>query len=66
MLDDFHLGRSHRRGATTRETAAGVAGSVIYWMNQKNIGAEHSAGPMRVLYRCVQNIDTFLRFSKAL
>jgi hypothetical protein len=65
---DFHLGRSHRRGATTRATAAGVAPADIEWINRWNIGMETGAGvPMRVLYADrVQAMDAFLCFSLAL
>ncbi|MGB8702432.1 MAG: hypothetical protein WCD18_23695, partial [Thermosynechococcaceae cyanobacterium] len=68
ILEDFQLSRSHRRGATTRATAAGVLGTDIDWINRWNIGADQNAsGPMRVLYSDrVQLIDVFLRFSAAL
>jgi hypothetical protein len=68
VTEDFHLGRSHRRGATSRATAAGVAESDIDWINRWNIGADSSAsGPMRVLYADrTQQIETFIRFSAAL
>ena len=68
ILEDFQLSRSHRRGATTRATAAGVLGTDIDWINRWNIGADHDAsGPMRVLYSDrVQLINVFLRFSAAL
>jgi hypothetical protein len=68
ITEDFHLGRSHRRGATSRATAAGVAESDIDWINRWNIGADSSAsGPMRVLYADrTQQIETFIRFSAAL
>jgi hypothetical protein len=68
ILNDFHLARSHRRGATTRATAAGVASTDIDWINRWNIGADQeSSGPMRVLYSDrVQLIEVFLRFSSAL
>jgi hypothetical protein len=68
VMEDYQLGRSHRRGATTRATAAGVAGSDIDWINRWNIGADASASrPMRVLYAdCTQQIETFIRFSAAL
>ena len=68
ILEDFQLARSHRRGATTRATAAGVLGSDIDWINRWNIGADQeSSGPMRVLYSDrIQLIDVFLRFSSAL
>ena len=68
IMEDFQLSRSHRRGATTRATAAGVQGTDIDWINRWNIGADQGAsGPMRVLYSDrVQLIDVFLRFSAAL
>jgi hypothetical protein len=68
ITEDFHLGRSHRRGATSRATAAGVTDSDIDWINRWNIGADASAsGPMRVLYADrTQQIETFIRFSAAL
>jgi hypothetical protein len=68
VLEDFQLSRSHRRGATTRATAAGVSGTDIDWINRWNIGADQDAsGPMRVLYSDrVQLINVFLRFSAAL
>jgi hypothetical protein len=34
IVEDFHLARSHRRGATTRATAAGVAEVDINWINR--------------------------------
>ena len=68
IMEDFQLSRSHRRGATTRATAAGVLSTDIDWINRWNIGADQAAsGPMRVLYSDrVQLIDVFLRFSVAL
>jgi hypothetical protein len=67
-LQDYHLGRSFRRGATSRATAAGVAQADIDWHNRWNIGLEQTGSvPMRVLYSDrAQNMDTYLRFSKAL
>lgn len=51
VMEDFQLSRSHRRGATTRATSAGVSSTDIDWINQWNIGADQVAsGPMRVLY----------------
>jgi hypothetical protein len=66
--EDYHLGRSHRRGATSRATAAGVTETDIEWINRWNIGAESTASvPMRVLYaERAQQIETFIRFSAAL
>jgi hypothetical protein len=48
ILEDFQLTHSHRRGATTRATAAGVLGTDIdCWINRWNIGADQEAsGPM--------------------
>jgi hypothetical protein len=68
IVEDFHLGRSHRRGATSRATAAGVAGTDIDWINWWNIGIDSSgSGPMRVLYtERTQQMETFIRFSAAL
>jgi hypothetical protein len=68
ILDDFHLARSFRRGATTRATAAGVSSTDIDWINRWNIGSDASGGgPMRVLYSDrVQLTKVFLRFSLAL
>jgi hypothetical protein len=68
VMEDFHLARSHRQGATTRATAAGVSGTDIDWINRWNIGADQeSSGPMRVLYADrVQLMEVFLRFSTAL
>ena len=48
IVEDFQLARLHRRGATTRATAAGVLGTDIDWINRWNIGADQDAsGPMR-------------------
>jgi hypothetical protein len=68
VTEDFHLGRSHHRDATSRATAAGVTESDIDWNNRWNIGADASVlGPMRVLYEDrTQQIETFIRFSAAL
>jgi hypothetical protein len=68
ILEDFHLARSFRRGATTRATVAGVSGTDIDWINRWNIGADASgSGPMRVLYTDrIQLTKLFLRFSLAL
>jgi hypothetical protein len=67
-LGDYHLGRSFRRGATSRATAAGVAQADIDWHNRWNIGLEQTGSvPMRVLYSDrSQNMETYLRFSLAL
>jgi hypothetical protein len=68
ILEDYHLGRSHRRGATTRATEAGVAKEDIEWINRWNIGVEQTGSvPMSVLYSDrTQMMSTFLRFSQAL
>jgi hypothetical protein len=68
VTEDFHLGRSHRRGATTRATEAGVAKEDIEWINRWNIGVEQAGSvPMAVLYSDrSQMMATFLRFSTAL
>ena len=67
LVEDFHLARSFRRGATTRATNAGVPASDIDWMNRWNVGAEHGATDMRVLYSDrLQMLDTYLRFSSSL
>jgi hypothetical protein len=62
ITEDFHLGRSHRRGATSRATAAGVAKSDVDWINWWNIGTNASAsGPMCVLSADrTQQIETFV------
>jgi hypothetical protein len=66
IIEDFHLSRSHRLGATTRATEAGVAGADIDWINRWNVGTEGS-GPMRVVYSDrTQLMEVFLRFSRAL
>jgi hypothetical protein len=67
-LRDYHLGRSFRREATSRATAAGVAQADIDWHNRWNIGLEQTGSvPMRVLYSDrAQNMETYLRFSMAL
>jgi hypothetical protein len=66
IIEDFHLSRSHRRGATTRATEAGVAGADIDWINRWNVDTEGS-GPMRVVYSDqTQLMEVFLRFSRAL
>jgi hypothetical protein len=68
ILEDYHLARSLRRGATTRATNAGVAQQDIDWVNRWNTqGEELIAGPMRVIYSDrKQLLETFLRFSQAL
>jgi hypothetical protein len=51
VTEVYHLGRSHRRGATTGATEAGVAKEDIEWINRWNIGAEQTGSiPMAVLY----------------
>jgi hypothetical protein len=68
VTEDYHLTRSHRRGATTRATEAGVAKADIEWINRWNIGLdEQGSVPMSVLYSDrSQMMTTFLRFSTAL
>jgi hypothetical protein len=68
VVEDFHLGRSHHRGATTRATEAGVSQRDIKWINRWNIGEEQTGSvPMSVLYADrAQMMTTFLRFSAAL
>lgn len=68
ILEDYHLTRSFRRGATTRATAAGVSTSDIDYINRWNTGSDSSSsGPMRVLYADrTQLTKTYLRFSLAL
>jgi hypothetical protein len=67
IVEDFHLSRSHRRGATTRATEAGVSGSDIDWINRWNEGRGQGSGPMRVVYSDrTQLMEVFLRFSRAL
>jgi hypothetical protein len=68
IMEDYHLARSLRRGATTRATNAGVSQPDIDWINRWNTeGEEMIDGPMRVIYSDrKQMLETFLRFSKAL
>jgi len=68
VIEDYHLTRSFRRGATTRATAAGVSAEDIDYINRWNIGSEGAgSGPMRVLYADrIQLTKVFLRFSLAL
>jgi hypothetical protein len=67
IVEDFHLSRSHRRGATTRATEAGVSGTDIDWINRWNEGREQGSGPMRVVYSDhTLLMEVFLRFSRAL
>jgi hypothetical protein len=68
VTEVYHLGRSHRRGATTRATEAGVSKEDIEWINRWNIGAEQTGSvPMAVLYSDrTQLMAPFLRFSTAL
>jgi hypothetical protein len=40
VTEDYHLSHSHRRGATTRATEAGVAKEDIEWIDRWNIGLE--------------------------
>jgi hypothetical protein len=68
IMEDYHLARSLRRGATTRATNAGVSQPDIDWINRWNTeGEEMIDGPMRVIYSDrKQMLETFLRFSQAL
>ena len=68
IMEDFHLARSLRRGATTRATNAGVSQPDIDWINRWNTeGEELIDGPIRVIYSDrKQMLETFLRFSRAL
>jgi hypothetical protein len=68
VIEDYHITRSFRRGATTRATAAGVSAEDIDYFNRWNIGSEGaSSAPMRVLYsERIQLKNSFLRFSLAL
>jgi hypothetical protein len=67
VVEDFHLSRSHRRGATTRATEAGVSGTDIDWINRWNLGTDQGSGPMQVVYSDrTQLMEVFLRFSRAL
>ena len=68
IMEDYHLARSLRRGATTRATNAGVSQPDIDWINRWNTeGEELIDGPMRVIYSDrKQMLETFLRFSRAL
>jgi hypothetical protein len=65
IMEDYHLARSLRRGATTRATNAGVSQPDIDWINRWNTeGEELIDGPMRVIYSDrKQMLETFLRFS---
>jgi hypothetical protein len=68
IMEDYHLARSLRRGATTRATNAGVSQPDIDWIDRWNTeGEELIDGPMRVIYSDrKQMLETFLRFSRAL
>ena len=68
ILEDYHLARSFRRGATTRATNAGVKEADIDWLCRWNTGGEETGGaPLRVLYSDrTQLLETYLRFSLAL
>ena len=66
LLNDYGLGRSCRRGATTRATNANVKETDIDWINRWNT-QQVISGPMRVVYaEQKQMMETFLRFSRAL
>jgi hypothetical protein len=68
IMEDYHLARSLRHGATTRATNTGVSQPDIDWINRWNTeGEELIDGPMRVIYSDQkQMLETFLRFSKVL
>ena len=68
IMEDYHLARSLRRGATTRATNAGVLQPDIDWINRWNTeGKELIDGPMRVIYSdWKQMLETFHCFSQAL
>ncbi len=68
VLEDFHLARSFRRGATTRATAAGVSAEDIEFINRWNEGSDTATSTvMCVRYSDTsQLIDAYLRFSLAL
>jgi hypothetical protein len=68
ILEDYHLARSFRRGATTRATNAGVKATDIDWLCRWNTGGEETGGaPLRVLYSDrTQLLETYLRFSLSL
>jgi hypothetical protein len=64
LLEDYHLARSFRRGATSRAGAVGVRPEDVDWINRWNVGADPGASSMRVLYSDqLLMLDTFLRFS---
>ena len=44
ILEDYHLARSFRRGATTRATNAGVKEDDIDWLCRWNAGGEETGG----------------------
>jgi hypothetical protein len=68
VLDDYHLARSFRRGATTRAQLAEVPESIVNWVNRWGTGTEILVkGPMRVIYTERKlMISHFLKFSGAL
>jgi hypothetical protein len=68
MLDNFHLARSFRRGATARAQLAEVPPSVVEWVNRWGIGTEILVtGPMRIIYSERKlMLSHFLGFSRAL
>ena len=67
-MEDYHLARSLRRGATTRATNVGVSQPDIDWISRWNtVGEELIDGPIRVIdFDRKQMLETFLRFSRAL
>ncbi len=68
VINEYHLARSFRRGATTHEQNQGVLVPDIDWINCWGSGKEQVVtGPMRVVYsEEKQLVQTFLRFSRAL
>jgi hypothetical protein len=68
VIEEYHLARSFRRGATTHAQNQGVSQPDINWINRWGTGKEQViTGPMLVVYpEKKQMIRTFLRFSRAL
>ena len=68
VINEYHLARSFRRGATTHAQNQGVSEPDIDWINRWGSGKEQVVtGPMRVVYsEKKQLVRTFLRFSRAL
>jgi hypothetical protein len=68
VVDDYHLARLFRRGATTRAQLAEVPESIVNCVNRWGTGTEILVkGPMRVIYsKRKLMLSHFLRFSGAL